>query len=110
MQKKPGVMIYFDMLETLERLSDENAGVLLRAILEYGKTQCEPQLPDPLYLLWPMIRMRLDMDDERYYQVSQKRSYAAYVRWANHQGHAPMPYNEWLCYSEQDHDEDVSTL
>ena len=97
MQNKPGVMIYLDMLQTLERLSDENAGILFRAILKYGATGAEPELPDALYILWPMVRMRLDTDDRRYHQVSQKRRYAAYVRWAEHHGQSPLSYEDWLC-------------
>jgi len=96
MQDKPGVMIYFDMLDTVKRLTDIQAGRLFRAILEYGATRREPKLPDNLYLLWPLVQMRLDIDDERYYKVSQKRRYAAYVRWTKSQGTEALPFDQWL--------------
>lgn len=96
MQDKPGVMIYFDIQETVNRLSDKNAGILFRAILEYGFTGCEPELPNALHLLWPMIRMRLDTDDQRYRQVTQKRKYAVYVRWAKVHGQEPLSYEDWV--------------
>lgn len=81
MSDKPGVMIYFDMRQTLSRLSDRQAGILFRAILEYGATKKVPELPDSLYLLWPLLQMRLDNDDQRYHSISQKRQYATYKRW-----------------------------
>ncbi len=56
MYEKPGVMIYFDLQETLDRLSDEQAGILFRAILEYGAKRTEPDLPDPLFFLCPLSR------------------------------------------------------
>lgn len=104
MQNKPGVMIYFDIQETVKRLSDRSAGILFRAILEYGATKKEPTLPDSLYMLWPMIRMRLDTDDERYHQMSQRRRYAAYTRWCKHDGENPLSYNDWL--SKEDNELD----
>lgn len=96
MPKKPGVMIYFEIKDTVERLSDKNAGILLRAILEYGANGTEPELPNQLYLIWPLIRMRLDNDDARYHQLHYKRRYAAHVRWCNKEGLEALPYLQWL--------------
>ena len=96
MQNKPGIMIYFDVIETVNRLSDQNAGLLFRAILEYGMTRRVPELPKKLFLLWPLVQMRLDTDDERYHRVARKRRYAAYVRWAKEKGETPLPFEQWL--------------
>lgn len=105
MYEKPGVMIYFDLQETLDRLSDEQAGILFRAILEYGAKRTEPDLPDPLFFLWPIIQTRLDCDDRRYYRVSQKRRYAVYVRWTKHHGQTPLSFTEWLCELDRNDDD-----
>lgn len=96
MSKKPGVMIYFEIKESVDRLSDKNAGILLRAILQYGATGTVPELPNQLYLIWPMIRMRLENDDARYHQLHYKRRYAAHVRWCNGRGMEALPYAQWL--------------
>ena len=96
MSEKPGVMIYFEIMETVRLLNDQQAAALFRAILEYGLTKKEPPLPDDLMILWPLVRMRLDSDDERYYQVSQKKRYGAYVRWAKHNHTEPLPYDRWI--------------
>ena len=96
MAKKPGVMIYFDILETLRRLSDEEAGILFRAIMEYGATRQMPDLPGPLVILWPLIQMRLDFDDQRYRETTQKRRYATYCRDQKNRGQTPLPFSQWL--------------
>ena len=96
MNDKPGVMIYFELKETLNRLSDADAGILFRAIMEYGATGREAELSDALLVLWPLIRMRLDIDDQRYRNTSYKRKYAVYVRWAKHHNQEVMAYDDWL--------------
>ena len=96
MSKKPGVMIYFDMRESLNRMSDQKAGQLFRVILEYGETGREPTIPDGLLLIWPLIRMRLDCDHMRYEQTSLKRRYANYVKNANKDGTEKLSYEQWL--------------
>ena len=96
MLKKPGVMIYFDITECMEHMSDEQAGILFRAILEYGQHRTEQILPPPLHIVWPLVRRRLDSDDERYFRTTLKRGYAAYTRWAKAKGKEPVDYDEWL--------------
>ena len=105
MENKPGVMIYFDMLPMLERLSDKNAGILFRGILQYGATGEEPELPDKLQLFWPLIQMRLNADDERYRMASNRGKYAAYTRWARKRGVEPLPYLEWACNMDMEAEE-----
>ena len=96
-ERKPGVMVYFEMRSLLERLSNNDAGILFRAIMDYGATGCIPELPESLFIAWPLIQMRLDMDNERYWKVTNQRKYATYSRWAKEKGNEPIPYNDWLC-------------
>lgn len=107
MAKKPGVMIYFDVRNVVNRLSDKNAGILLRAILEYGEDGTLPELPKQLYLIWPLIQMKLDIDDDRYHNLAKKRRYAAHVRWCNQSGAEPLPYTVWLETEEGSKDPDL---
>lgn len=110
MSDKPGVMIYFDLMDAIKYLSDEETGQLMRSILEYGKSKTIPVFDRPLNLVWSLVQSRLDTDDQRYYQVAQKRKYAIYVRWAKHHGHEPMPYDDWLCSIDRCDDTDISAL
>ena len=100
MSDKPGVMIYFDMISTLNQLSDKQAGILFRTILQYAKTGIPPELPDRLRVLWPMIEMRIIADHQRYKTVSFKRSYAVYARWAKARGQEVLPYEQWICQQD----------
>lgn len=93
MQDKPGVMIYFELREVLARLSCEECGELFRAILYYGETGEEPEMDWDLQVFWPLIRNRLDLDDQRYRNVTDKRRYAAYVRWTKDED--IMTYEQW---------------
>ena len=40
---RPGIMLYFDILEPIRMLPDEDKGRLLVAMLEYGKEGKVPQ-------------------------------------------------------------------
>lgn len=95
MNQKPGIMLYFDMLPALDLLSDADCGVLLRAMLEYGRQKTVPELTDRTSLVWPLIQMRLDRDEMQYMKTVTKRAYSAYVRWAKHHGEEPMDFLLW---------------
>ena len=93
---KPGVMIYADLRYSITKLTDAQAGQLFRAILEYGLDGTPPLLSSKLEPLWPIVQARLDADNDRYYDVVNKRSYAAYVRWAKEKNRTPLSYEKWL--------------
>ena len=61
---RPGVMLYFDMLEPIRVLSDEDKGRLLVAILEYGKDGVVPEFSGMLALAWGFVRPKIDRDLE----------------------------------------------
>ena len=96
MKRKPGVMVYFEIRGMLKLLSDAEKGKLFEAILEYGETGMEQELDDKLKIAWPLIRMRLDMDNTRYEFVGYKRKYAAYTRWAKEHGEDPVDFESWM--------------
>jgi len=50
---RPGVMLYFDMLEPIRVLPDEDKGRLLVAILEYGKDGVVPEFSGMLMVSMP---------------------------------------------------------
>ena len=96
MKKKPGVMVYFELRGMLKLLSDAEKGKLFEAILEYGETGCVGELTDTLRVAWPLIQMRLDLDNTRYEFVTFKRKYAAYTRWAKEHGEVPKSFDDWM--------------
>lgn len=111
MSEKPGIMVYFDIWAMIQRMSNELTGILFKAIMEYGATKHVPELPDSLYIIWPIIQARLDSDDERYYRITQKRKYAAYARWAKKHNEEPLPFDKWVYeidrFDHEDADDDL---
>ena len=95
MHEKPGVMLYFDLLPALEGLSNADKGILLEAILRYGKCRAEIPLTKRTEVIWPLIRTRLDTDEMRYLRTVTRRQYAAYVRWAKRAGKDPVDFITW---------------
>ena len=93
---KPGVMIYFDMMESVKYLSDKNAGILFKAIMHYARDAQQPKLPEKLLPLWAMVRSRVDSDDDAYQEKTTKNKYSAYVRWQRAHGSEPIAYEEWI--------------
>ena len=96
MKQKPGVMIYFDIIPVLDLLSNADAGILFRAILQYGENGVLPELEPNLALLWPLIQQRLDRDWDRYQATVIKRKYAAYSRWEKKHEREPLPFAHWV--------------
>lgn len=65
MKQRPGIIIYREMFPTIQRLSDNQAGILLKAIISEDP---EPDLGDDpvLYCIWPIFRQAMEADMERY--------------------------------------------
>lgn len=95
---KPGVMIYFDILNIFPFLSNAEKGILFEAMMRYGKEGTEPDLESSKLLnaIWCLMKARLDADDARYNDVVNHRKYAAYVRWCKKKDQEAMDYDTWV--------------
>ncbi len=79
---KPGVMLYFELCETIEQMDDCQKARLLESILFYGRDKQEPNFADPvLRIMWPIIRTYIQRDDERYARIREARRAASMARW-----------------------------
>ena len=99
---RPGVMLYFDMLEPIRVLSDEDKGRLLVAILEYGQDGVVPEFSGMLALAWGFVRPKIDMDGESYENTKVQRKYAAFCKKRAALKRSKISFEEWL---EMDDDE-----
>lgn len=79
-QGRPGVMIYFEVRESLKFLSLEEKGKLFDAVLEYGELGVIPEFDGMLGMAWAFMKPKLDADAERYEDTVQKRKYANVVK------------------------------
>ena len=93
---RPGVMLYFDMLEPIRVLPDADKGRLLVAILEYGKEGVVPQFDGMLALAWGFVRPKIDMDGESYENTKVQRKYAAFCKKRSGLNLSKIAFEDWL--------------
>lgn len=97
---RPGIMLYFDILEPIRILTNTERGKLLTAILEYGKEGKEPDFRGKLALAWGIVVPKLDCDGERYDNVVAKRKYAGFCSSLAKKNLEPISFDEWLQMGE----------
>lgn len=95
---RPGIMLYFDILEPIRVLPDADKGRLLVAMLEYGKSGKEPQFDGDLglTLAWGFVKPKIDKDSEEYNKTVLKRQYATFCRDRKRKGEMEISFEEWL--------------
>jgi len=93
---RPGIMLYFDILEPIQVLSDADKGRLLVAMLEYGRDGIVPQFDGMLALAWGFIRPKLDRDEGSYENAKIQRKYAAFCKKRSGINLPKIPFEEWL--------------
>ena len=95
---RPGIMLYFDILEPIRVLPDADKGRLLVAMLEYGQSGKMPDFNGELglTLAWGFVKPKLDRDDESYEEAKIQRRYAAFCKKRNGLNLPKLPFEEWL--------------
>ena len=93
---RPGIMLYFDILEPIKVLPDADKGRLLVAMLEYGQTGRVPEFDGMLALAWGFVKPKIDKDSEEYNRTVLKRQYATFCRDRKKKGEQEISFEEWL--------------
>ena len=93
---RPGIMLYFDILEPIKVLPDADKGRLLVAMLEYGQTGVVPVFDGMLALAWGFVKPKIDKDSEEYNRTVLKRQYATFCRDRKKKGEPDITFEEWL--------------
>lgn len=93
---RPGIMLYFDILEPIRVLPDADKGRLLVAMLEYGQTGALPEFTGMLELAWGFVKPKLDKDDEAYKESVIQRQYAAFCKKRRRLNLPKIPFEEWM--------------
>lgn len=94
---RPGIMLYFDILEPIRVLPDAEKGRLLVAMLEYGQSGKAPQFDGELglTLAWGFVKPKIDKDSEEYSKTVLKRQYATFCRDRKKKGEPEITFEEW---------------
>ena len=83
----PGYLLYFDRVEGLMDLPDEDLGLISRVIFFYARDRKEPKdLPEKFSVIWPIRRRMLDEDRNAYEEKCRTKAYAASVKAAKEKG------------------------
>lgn len=81
-KQKPGVMLYFDLRPCLQRLNNEQKGVLFSAIMDYAEHGIPPEIDDiAVGVAWDFVKPRIDRDNEAYMGKVEKARAAINKRW-----------------------------
>ena len=97
---RPGIMLYFDILDPIRVLPDADKGRLLVAMLEYGQRGTVPHFDGMLALAWGFVRPSIDRDSETYNRTVLKRQYASFCRDQKRRGEPEITFEEWLIASD----------
>ena len=93
---RPGIMLYFDILEPIKVLPDADKGRLLVAMLEYGQSGKVPVFEGMLALAWGFVRPKIDKDEAEYNMSVLRRQYATTCRERKKKGEPDISFEEWL--------------
>ena len=93
---RPGIMLYFDILEPIKVLPDADKGRLLVAMLEYGKFGVVPEFDGMLALAWGFVRPKIDKDEQEYRMAVLRRQYATVCRERKKKGEPEITFDDWL--------------
>lgn len=94
--ERPGIMLYFEMLEPIRVLSDEQKGQLLVAMLEYGQYGVVPEFEGLLAVAWAFLRPKLDRDGQEYRMAVLRRRYAVWCRERKKRGDPEVDFEGYL--------------
>lgn len=82
MAEKKSFVLYFNAWEQWSMLTDEQAGILIKALLNYGKTGEKLETQDGMVkMAFAFISAQMDMDREKYDETCRKRKEAVRKRW-----------------------------
>lgn len=93
---RPGIMLYFDILEPIRVLPDAEKGRLLVAMLEYGQSGMLPDFDGMLALAWGFVKPKIDKDEEEYKNSILRRQYATTCRERKKKGEPEISFDEWM--------------
>lgn len=102
MAERPGIMLYFDMAEPLKVLKNEEKGLLLDAMLDYGQFGVIPEFEGCLTVAWGFIRPKLDADAKSYRKKVENTYSSYYAKVKKNGNNAPLDFEEWCAKEEID--------
>lgn len=107
---RPGIMLYFEILEPIRMLSDADKGRLLVAILEYGRDGVVPELEGPLGIVWSFVHPMIDKDGQRYDDMKLQREYAAFCKKRKRIWMPKIAFDDWIVMTDNERERAVDPV
>lgn len=82
-KEQTAFLLQKDQKEIIDELSDEEAGIIFKAIYEYECTKKEPKLTKFLKIVFKQFKVKLDSWDKAYEEKCLKNKENIEKRWAN---------------------------
>lgn len=91
---QPGMMMYWEMFDTLDRVKPEKLKPLLRAMRNLSQYGEIPDFSDDeaLELVWPLIEQKIVADCARYEKIRKQRTDAVNARWEKERSKVSSEY------------------
>lgn len=102
MKKPEGFMLFFDRLEPMRNLPNEQTGIIFKAIWDYAETGVIPELTDHLLPYWTVLRLSVDRNVTSYNETSIKNRYNRYKGEIKKSNQEPADIWEWWA-AQQDY-------
>ena len=106
-KEKKGFIVYDDIMEVVKRLTDEEAGQLLKGLLNYSISGQDPKFKGVLEFVFIPIKQQMDRDAEKYEAKCEKNRENANKRWQNATASDRKKRN--ANYADKDTDKDKDT-
>ena len=111
--KKKGFVVYKDIQPVLERLSDEEAGKLIKGMVSYAADGKVPKFDGVLEFVFIPIKQQMDRDAEKYDQKCEKNRKKIQDYWdgvkANTNEYNSIPMNTTATDKDTNKDTDTDT-
>ena len=75
-KEKKSFVLYQEQEEVINRLSDEQAGKIYKAIFEYNRTGETPKMEQLLDFIFIPIKQSIDRNKDKWVETCQRRSEA----------------------------------
>ena len=79
------ILIFLDKRVIVDKLSDQDAGLLFKSLFKYALEGVEPELKEnpALDMAFSIFKQSIDLNEKHYKEVCKKRSESAKKRWDN---------------------------
>ncbi len=89
-QGRDSFLVRNEMSDVVQRLTDEQAGQLFKAMIEYNKTGIEPELDSVLSLVFVLIKQSMDRNMAAYNKKCEQNKANIERRWAKAKGNTTV--------------------